>query len=61
MQKAINFNDLAIVSVKGSDYRTHFWYVSKDDARNIKKNFDFKKWIAMNFSIIYENEWNNLL
>ena len=56
MQKAINFNDLAIVSVKGSDYRTHFWYVSKDDARNIKKNFDFKKWIAMNFSIIYENE-----
>ena len=24
MQKAINFNDFAIVSVKGSDYRIHF-------------------------------------
>ena len=32
MQKAINFVDVTIVSVKGSDYRSHFWYVSKDDA-----------------------------
>ena len=32
MQKA------AIVSVKGSDYRIHFWYVSKNDAINIMKN-----------------------
>ena len=24
MQKAISFNDVAIVSVKGNDYRTHF-------------------------------------
>ena len=24
MQKAMNFNDVAIVSVKGSDYRIHF-------------------------------------
>ena len=24
MQKAVNFNDIAIVSVKGSDYRIHF-------------------------------------
>ena len=29
---------LLIVSVKGSDYRIHFWYMSKDDAINIKKN-----------------------
>ena len=27
MQKAINFNDVAIASVKGSDYRIHFWYI----------------------------------
>ena len=27
MQKAMNFNDVAIVSVKGSDYRIHFWYM----------------------------------
>ena len=32
MQKAIDFNNAAIVSVKGSDYRIHFWYVCKDDA-----------------------------
>ena len=35
MQKAINFNDLAIVSIKKSDYRIHFWYMSKSDAINI--------------------------
>ena len=38
MQKAMNFNDVAIVSVKGCDYRIHFWYISKDDAINIMKN-----------------------
>ena len=43
MQKAMNFNDVAIFSVKGSDYRIHFWYMSKDDAINIMKNSDFKK------------------
>ena len=37
MQKAMNFNNAAIVSVKGSDYRIHFWYLSKDDAMNIMK------------------------
>ena len=37
--KSINFNDVAIVSVKGSDYRIHFSYMSKDDAINIMKNF----------------------
>ena len=38
MQKAISFNDVAIVSIKESDYRIHFWYMSKDDAVNIMKN-----------------------
>ena len=23
-------NDVAIVAVKGNDYRVHFWYMSKD-------------------------------
>ena len=32
MQKATNFIDVAIVSIKGNDYRIHFWYMSKDDA-----------------------------
>ena len=35
MQKAMGFNDVAIVYVKGSAYRIHFWYMSKDDAINI--------------------------
>ena len=38
MQKALSFNDVAIVSVKGSDYRIHFWHMSKNDAINIMKN-----------------------
>ena len=37
MQKAMNFNDVAIVSVKESDYRNHFWYMSKNDAINVMK------------------------
>ena len=38
MQIAMNFNDVAIVSVKRSDCRIRFWYLSKDDAINIIKN-----------------------
>ena len=32
---AVSFNDVAIVYVKGSAYRIHFWYMSKNDAVNI--------------------------
>ena len=35
MQKAMGFNNIAIVYVKGSAYRIHFWYMSKDDPINI--------------------------
>ena len=47
MQKAMNFDDVATVSIKGSDYRFHFWYISKGDAINIMKNISLntKKWI----------------
>ena len=38
MQIAMNFNDVAIVSVKRSDCRIRFWYLTKDDAINIIKN-----------------------
>ena len=38
MQKSMIFNNVAIVSVKRSDYRIHFWHMSKDDAVNIMKN-----------------------
>ena len=36
MQKAMSFNNIAIVYVKGNAYRIHFWYMSIDDAINIK-------------------------
>ena len=34
----MNFNDVAIVSIKGNDYRIHFWYMIKDEAINIMHN-----------------------
>ena len=43
MQKAMNFNDVASVSIKGSDYRINFWYTSKDDAINMTKNFNLNE------------------
>ena len=39
MQKAVNFNDVALVSIKGSDYRIHFWYMIKNDAAKYNENF----------------------
>ena len=40
MQKAMSFNDVAIIYVKGSAYRIHFWYISKDDLISIMSNFN---------------------
>ena len=37
-QKAMSFNDVAIVYGKGNAYRIHFWYTSKDDAISIMSN-----------------------
>ena len=56
MQKAIDFNVAAIVSVNGSDYRINFWYMSKDDAINIMKNFDLNKLDNHIFFLSYKNE-----
>ena len=38
IKKAMSFNDVATVYVKGSAYRIHFWYMSKDIAISIIKN-----------------------
>ena len=43
MQKAMNFNDVAIVSIKGNDYRIRFWCMSKDDAISIMNNASLNK------------------
>ena len=34
-RKKLSFNDVGIIYVKGSAYRIHFWYMSKDDAISI--------------------------
>ena len=33
----MSFNNVAIVYVKGSAYRTQFWYMSKDGAISLMK------------------------
>ena len=38
MQRAKSFNDVAIVYVKGSAYRIHYWYMSKDDTISVMNN-----------------------
>ena len=38
MQKAMSFNDVAIIYVKGSAYRINFWYMNKDDAISTMNN-----------------------
>ena len=39
----MNFNDIAIVSVKKCDYRIHFWYMSIYDAINVTKTSDLNE------------------
>ena len=38
MRKAVSFNYVAIVYVKQSAYRIHFWYMSKNYAINLMNN-----------------------
>ena len=53
----MNFN-VGIVSIKGNDYRIHFWYKSKDDAINTMNNsgLNEKSGLLYIFFIIYKNE-----
>ena len=38
----MNFNDVAIVSIKGNAYRIHFCYMSKNDAIVLMTNSNLK-------------------
>ena len=62
MQKAISFNNVAIVYVKRNAYRIHFWYMSKVDAIYIMNgsNLVDKRGVIYIFFIIYKNEWKCL-
>ena len=52
----MNFNDVTIASIKGNDYRIHFWYMSKDDAISIMNNSNLgeKRGALKFFFIIYK-------
>ena len=39
MQKAMSFNYVAIIYVKGSAYRIQFWNMNNNDAISIMNNF----------------------
>ena len=39
MQKAMSFN-VAIVYIKQNAYRNRFWYINKNDAISIMKNYN---------------------
>ena len=43
----MNFNDVAIASIKRSDYGLNFSYMNKYDAINIIKNSNFLKSISL--------------
>ena len=55
MQKSMSFNDVAIIYVKGSAYRIHVWYMSKDDVISTMSNSDLidKKDVLYFFYNIY--------
>ena len=42
MQKAMSFNNVAIVSIKGNYYRIHFWYMIKNDVNVLMTNSNLK-------------------
>ena len=52
----MGFNNIAIAYVKGVAFRTHFWYMNKDDAINIMNgsNMVDKKSVLSIFFIIYK-------
>ena len=47
MQKTTNSNDAAIVSIKGNDYRIHFWYMSKNNAKNTMNNSNLNNFFSL--------------
>ena len=53
MQEAMSFDDVAIIYVKGSTYKIHFWYMSKDDTISImnSSNLVDKKGVLYFFTI----------
>ena len=53
MQKAMSFNNVAIIYVKESAYRIHFWYISEDDLISITNNSNLNDKIGILYSFYY--------
>ena len=47
MHKAMDFNYIAIISIKENDYTIHFWYMRKDDAIDIMRNSNLNEKIGL--------------
>ena len=57
MQKAMSFDNIAIVYVKENAYRIHFWHMSKDNAINIMNGSNLvDKRSVLFFLVLYKNE-----
>ena len=59
MQKAVSFNNIAIVYVKGNAYRIHFWYMSKDEAINMMNGSELIKGTFYKFFLLYIKKSEN--
>ena len=63
MQKAMSFNNIAVVYVKGNTYRIHFWYIKMMLLTKwmilfyLIKELFYKNFFIINFFVIYKNEW----
>ena len=60
----MSFNNIDIVYVKGSAYRIHFWYISKDNAINIMNGSNLReeketKRISKNYREAKKSQYNN--
>ena len=57
MQKAVSFNDVAIVYVKGNAHRIYFGYMSKDDAINTMNNFNLIDKMGVLYLFLLRIKW----
>ena len=57
MQKAVSFNDVAIVYVKGNAHRIHFGYMSKDDAINTMNNSNLIDKVGVLYLFLLHIKW----
>ena len=53
LQKAINANNVAIISVKGSDYEIQFWHMRKNETIKYNEKFWSEEFGCYKFLLLY--------